>query len=293
MWAPDVYEGAPTPITAFMAASVKAGAFAGFLRLFVEAFAGAITQWHYAVWTLAAATMFVGNLIAFSQRNLKRLLAYSSIAHAGYALIAVVVGATTAGRAHGVTGSSAFLFYMLAYTLSTMGAFAVVTALGSTGERRLDVEEYSGLWTVRPGLTLAMSVFMLALLGFPVFGGMGFFAKWYLLLAALNGGVAPQTKLAVILVFTSILSAGYYLYVIMTMFMRPRADDAPPLPTVGGLTNAVIGISVALILFFGFAPTQVLRRAIDSALRPPGAAAAPAPADLTRRAAPPAVARVQ
>jgi len=281
MWAPDVYEGAPTPITAFMAASVKAGAFAGFLRLFVEAFSPASSQWHYAVWVLAAATMFVGNLIAFSQRNLKRLLAYSSIAHAGYALITVVVGVGT-GEAHGVTGSSAFLFYMLAYTLSTMGAFAVVSALGSPGERRLEVEEYSGLWTVRPGLTLAMTVFLLALLGFPVFGGIGFFAKWYLLLAALNGGTAPQTRLAVILVFTSILSAGYYLYVVTVMFVRPRPDDARPLPAVGGLTNAVIAASVALILILGFAPTQVLRRAIASALGP----AAPAAGAPARGAAP-------
>ena len=267
MWAPDVYEGAPTPHTGFMAASVKAAAFAAFLRLFVEAFPAAITQWHMALWWLAAITMVVGNITALAQRNLKRLLAYSSIAHAGYLLIAVVVG-TGLGPDTGVTGSSAFLFYAFAYTLATMGAFAVVSGLGTAGERRMDVEEYSGLWTVRPGLTLAMSVYMLALLGFPVFGGVGFFAKWYMLQAALRGGPAPQTYLAVVLVLTSVLSAGYYLYVVMVMFMRPRAADAPALPQLGGLTNGVIFVTVASILILGFAPSQVLLQARRSALRP-------------------------
>ena len=268
MWAPDVYEGAPTPHTAFMAASVKAAAFAAFIRLFVEVFPSVIEQWHAALWWLAAVTMVVGNVTALAQRNVKRLLAYSSIAHAGYLLVAVVVGAGQQGPDTGVTGSSAFLFYVFAYTLATMGAFAVISALGTAGEPHLDVEDYSGLWTVRPGLTLAMSVFMLALLGFPVFGGIGFFAKWYMLQAALRGGVEPQTRLAVILVLTSVLSAGYYLYVVMVMFMRPRAADATPIPRLGGLTNGVIVAAVALILVFGFAPSQLLRRASLSALRP-------------------------
>jgi len=275
MWAPDVYEGAPTPHTAFMAASVKAAAFAAFLRLFVEAFPAAIEQWHLAIWWLAAITMVVGNVTALAQRNIKRLLAYSSIAHAGYLLIAVVVG-TGEGQYAGVTGSGAFLFYVFAYTLATMGAFAVISALGPAGESRLDVEQYSGLWAVRPGLTLAMSVYMLALLGFPVFGGIGFFAKWYMLQAALRGGGSPQTNLAVILVLTSVLSAGYYLYVVMVMFMRPRAANAPVLPPTGGLTNGVIAVTVALILIFGFAPTQLLRRASESTLGREGRGAAEA-----------------
>jgi len=275
MWAPDVYEGAPTPHTAFMAASVKAAAFAAFLRLFVEAFPAAIEQWHLALWWLAAITMVVGNVTALAQRNIKRLLAYSSIAHAGYLLIAVVVGSGQVQYA-GVTGSGAFLFYVFAYTLATMGAFAVIAALGPPGESRLDVEQYSGLWAVRPGLTLAMSVYMLALLGFPVFGGIGFFAKWYMLQAALRGGGSPQTHLAVILVLTSVLSAGYYLYVVMVMFMRPRPANAPALPRVGGMTNGVIVVTAALILIFGFAPTQLLRRASQSALGPEAPGTAPA-----------------
>ncbi|HWJ22495.1 MAG TPA: NADH-quinone oxidoreductase subunit N [Gemmatimonadaceae bacterium] len=279
MWAPDAYEGAPTPHSAFMAASIKAAAFAVFLRLFIEAFPSTYAQsWHEPIWWLAAVTMVVGNIAALSQKNIKRMLAYSSIAHAGYVLVAVVVGAGQVSQT-GVSGSSAFLFYLVSYTLATMGAFAIVAALGSAGEPHLNIDDYSGLWTVRPGLTLAMSVFMLALLGFPVFGGMGFFAKWYMLQAALRGGAAPQTQLAVWLVFTSVLSAGYYLYVVTVMFVRPRAVDAPPLARVGGLTNAVIGLCVATILFFGFMPTHMLRGVSRSALRgTPVPAAVPAPA---------------
>ncbi|HET7456810.1 MAG TPA: NADH-quinone oxidoreductase subunit N [Gemmatimonadaceae bacterium] len=291
MWAPDAYEGAPTPHTAFMAASIKAAAFAAFLRLFVEAFPSTYaTSWHDPIWWLAAFTMVVGNIAALSQRNIKRMLAYSSIAHAGYVLVAVVVGVGHVTET-GVAGSSAFLFYLVSYTLATMGAFAVVSALGSAGEPHLKIDDYSGLWTVRPGLTLAMSCFMLALLGFPVFGGMGFFAKWYMLQAALRGGAAPQTLLAVWLVFTSVLSAGYYLYVVTVMFVRPRATDPMPLGRVGGLTNTVIGVTVALILYFGFAPTQMLRGVSASALRGAGpevVGPAPAPqAPVPVRPAPP------
>src|SRR6266566_5197614 len=122
MWAPDVYEGAPTPITAYMAAAVKAAAFAAFFRLWLEAFPGMLVSWHQPMWWLAALTMIVGNLIALAQRNIKRLLAYSSIAHAGYILVALVVGTTL--------GSSAFMFYLFAYTMATLGAFAVIVALG-------------------------------------------------------------------------------------------------------------------------------------------------------------------
>ena len=281
MWAPDAYEGASTPHTAFMAATVKAAAFVAFLRLFVEAFPAAVTQWHFAVWWLAAITMVVGNVTALAQRNLKRMLAYSSIAHAGYLLVAVVVGVGS-GPATGITGSGALLFYLFAYTLATMGAFAVLSALGTAGDRGVDLADYGGLWTVRPGLTLAMSVFMLALLGFPVFGGIGFFAKWYMLQAALRGGAAPQTRLAVVLVLTSVVSAGYYLYVVSVMFMRPRPEGAPTPPRVGALTNAVVAASVALILVFGFAPTQVLRAMNRSALAP-ATAEPPPPAGSVAR----------
>ena len=249
MWAPDVYEGAPTPITAYMAAAVKAAAFAAFFRLWLEAFPALLTTWHLPVWWLAAVTMVVGNLVALAQRNIKRLLAYSSIAHAGYILVALAVGTRL--------GSSAFMFYLFAYTMATLGAFAVIVALGTRGEDRMGVEEYAGLWTVRPGLAGAMAVFMLALLGFPIFGGIGFFAKWYVLQAALQAPF-PQTRLAVLLVLTSVVSAGYYLYVVMVMFMKPR-DNAASLPEpTGGWTRAVVWGSAAVILIFGLFPDAIV-----------------------------------
>ena len=269
MWAPDVYEGAPTPITAYMAAAVKAAAFAAFLRVWIEAFAHIYTSWHDALWWLSAITMFAGNLIALQQRNLKRMLAYSSIGHTGFLLVAVTAATSQA--------ASALLFYLFAYTLATMGAFAVIIALGTGDHPRERVEDYHGLWQERPGIAIAMTVFMLAMLGFPVFGGMGFFAKWYVLQAAIDAA-APQVRLAVLLVLATTISAGYYLYVVMVMFMKPRPEMAPPLPAIGGMSKVVIMASVVLLLVFGLFPDPVVRWARGgTALEPamPPAAALP------------------
>jgi NADH-quinone oxidoreductase subunit N len=271
MWAPDVYEGAPTPITAYMAAGVKAAALAAFIRVWLEAFGHIYVEWHDALWWLSAATMLVGNLIALQQRNLKRMLAYSSIGHTGFLLVAVTAATPQA--------AGAFLFYLLAYTLATMGAFAVIVGLGSGDQPRERVDDYHGLWFERPGIAVAMAVFMLAMLGFPVFGGMGFFAKWYVLQAALDAA-APQVRLAVILVIASTISAGYYLYVVMVMFMKPRPEMAPPLPAVGPLSRVVIVASAVLLLVFGVYPDPVVRWARDgTGLSPsmPAAAAIPNP----------------
>jgi NADH-quinone oxidoreductase subunit N len=249
MWAPDVYEGAPTPMTAFMAAAVKAAAFAVFLRIWMEAFPYLNAAWHKPLWYLAVVTMVVGNVVALAQKNIKRMLAYSSIAHAGYLLVAVVVS--------NFEGASAFLFYIFAYTLATMGAFGVVMALAQTGERGQQIDDYAGLWRVRPGLSIAMAVFMLALLGFPVFGGMGFFAKWYVLQAALRP--PSQTNLAIWVVLTSLVSAGYYLYVVMVMFMKVRAVEAPTPLKVPGMTRFVIATCAIVLLVVGIWPRPVLR----------------------------------
>jgi len=249
MWAPDAYEGAPTPITAYMAAAVKGAAFAAFFRLWLEAFPTLLSVWHEAVWWLAVITMVVGNLVALAQRNIKRLLAYSSIAHAGYILVAIEVGTAL--------GSSAFLFYLFAYTVATMGAFAVIVALGKSGEDNVNVEDYAGLWSERPGLAIAMAVFMLALLGFPIFGGIGFFAKWYVLQAAMQSPY-PQTKLALVLVITSVVSAGYYLYVVMVMFMKPRVSTEPLAERASGWTRVVVWGSAAIILIFGLFPDAIV-----------------------------------
>ncbi|GMV08339.1 MAG TPA: NADH-quinone oxidoreductase subunit N [Gemmatimonadaceae bacterium] len=275
MWAPDVYEGAPTPISAYMAAGVKAAAFAALLRVWLEAFPGVYSEWHKAVWWLAAVTMLAGNIIALQQKNLKRMLAYSSIAHTGFILVALAAGTPQA--------ATAFLFYLVAYTLATMGAFAVIIAVGRSGAPGDRIEDFHGLWHSNPGLSIGMMVFMLALLGFPVFGGMGFLAKWYVLQAAIQAP-APQVRLAVLLVLTSTISAGYYLYVVMVMFMKQRAPDAPSVPAMPALTRAVVVGSVALLLLFGVYPNPVVRLAKASSSL--GRAAAPDAADSRTAALP-------
>jgi NADH-quinone oxidoreductase subunit N len=255
MWTPDVYEGAATPVTAFMAAAVKAAAFAAFLRVWIEAFPGATAAWIHPLQWLAVITMIGGNVVALQQKNMKRMLAYSSIAHAGYLLVTVVVANSL--------GASAFLFYLVAYTLATMGAFAVVIALGEPGERNQQIADYAGLWHVSPWLASAMAVFMLALLGFPIAGGMGFFAKWYVINAALHSQ-HPQTVLAVILVIASVISAGYYLGVVLVMFMKPRADDALVVRPVPTGTFLVIYLSAFTLLLFGVLPNGFVMLARDS-----------------------------
>jgi NADH-quinone oxidoreductase subunit N len=269
MWAPDVYDGSPNPITAYMAASVKAAAFAAFLRVWLEAFPSEYGVWHRAIVGLAIATMVIGNAIGLQQRNLKRMLAYSSIAHAGFLLVAIAAATPQ--------GASAMLFYLLAYTLATFGAFAVIIVL-SRGDAPVTTSDISGLWTVRPGLAVAMTVFMMALLGFPIVGGAGFLAKWFVLKAALQSP-APQYTLAVVLVLTTVISAGYYLYVVMVMFMRPRPADAPVIPRTPAWTRFVMLACAAAILILGIFPDYTVRYASvgTPTLTTTRAAAAPAP----------------
>jgi NADH-quinone oxidoreductase subunit N len=252
MWAPDVYDGAPTAITAYMAATVKAAAFAAFFRVWLEAFPDTFEAWRPAVALLAVATMVIGNAVGLIQRNVKRLLAYSSIGHAGYLLVALAADTPEA--------STAIVFYLMIYTLATFGAFAVVSALTRPGESTVTVDEISGLWHERPWLATAMAVFMLALLGFPIFGGAGFFAKYYVVQAALDAP-RPQTGLAVVLMLTTVVSAGYYLYVVMVMFMRPRPEGAAPPARASGLTGGIIAATAALILILGVAPDLAVRAA--------------------------------
>jgi NADH-quinone oxidoreductase subunit N len=270
MWAPDVYEGAPTPITAFMATAVKAAAFTTFVRVWLEALPGMGEAWFAPVWWLAAVAMFVGNTVALSQRNLKRLLAYSSIAHSGYLLVAVATGT--------LAGSAAFLFYIVAYTLASFGAFAVVISVGTEGDANNELSDYEGLWHVRPWLATAMGVFMLSLMGFPVFGGIGFFGKWYLLMAAIEAP-RPLTTLAVVLVLTSVVSAGYYLNVVRVMFMKPRPDGAATPERAGPLTRGVVLATAVAILVLGIVPSRVIGWSRASVPRAP---AAQATASLTQ-----------
>jgi len=249
MWAPDVYDGSPNPITAYMAATVKTAAFAAFLRVWLEAFPAEFGAWHRAVAGLAIATMVIGNAIGLQQRNLKRLLAYSSIAHAGFILVAIAAGTAQ--------GASAMLFYVLAYTLATFGAFAVIIVL-SRGDEPVTTDDLSGLWTVRPWLAVAMTVFMLSLMGFPIFGGAGFLGKWFVLQAALQAP-RPQITLAVVLVLTTVISAGYYLYVVMVMFMRPRSASANVPMETPAWTQFVMVACATAILVLGVMPEYSVR----------------------------------
>jgi NADH-quinone oxidoreductase subunit N len=258
MWTPDVYDGAPTPITAFMAAAVKAAAFAALIRVLTQGLAPMAEVWTHAIWWLAAITMVVGNIIALVQRQLKRMLAYSSIGHAGYLLAAVASGSDL--------GAAALLFYVLVYTLMTVGAFGVLVAIGKDGERETLIDDFNGLGTRRPWLALAMTVFMLSLLGFP--GTAGFIGKWYILSAAVD---AHQTLLAVILVGASILSAGYYLPVIMAMYMKPpTSEESHTAIHIASASRFVIGTAAVLLVLFGLWPNQVLDIARDEsrALQP-------------------------
>lgn len=285
MWAPDVYDGAPSAITAYMAATVKAAAFAAFIRVWLEAFNFTFDAWHPAIVLIAVATMVMGNAIGLVQKNLKRMLAYSSIGHAGYLLVAIAAGTSQ--------GSSAMVFYLFIYTLATFGAFAVVIALQREGRGTVMLDELEGLWTVRPWLAFTMAILMLALMGFPIFGGAGFYAKWYVLQAALQAPVR-QTTLAVVLVLTTVISAGYYLYVLVLMFMRPRAEGAPAPEASGGLTRMVLALSVVLLIVLGFAPEYLIRVARNGAPRietaptmfaPPPSALRGASRDSVRRLA--------
>src|SRR2546425_548323 len=259
MWVPDVYDGSPTPVTAYMASGVKAAAFAALFRVLGEAFS-AVAAWHEIVWWLAVATMVVGNLIALAQRAVKRMLAYSSVAHAGYLLVAVAAGPGP--------GSAAFLFYLVAYTLMTFGAFALLAAKGRQGERDVLIDDLAGLATRHPWLAFALAVCMLSLLGFP--GTAGFIGKWYILAAATSAG---QGGLAAALVLTSVISAGYYLPVIMAMYMKPEPSaEAHVGMRLGRLGYAVVTVCVAGLLFFGVRPNRLLDLA-----RTGGVAGPPAP----------------
>jgi NADH-quinone oxidoreductase subunit N len=253
MWAPDVYDGSPTPVTGFMATGVKAAAFAALVRLLMESFPSAVALWQPVVAGLAIASMVAGNLIALAQRSLKRMLAYSSIAHAGYMLVAVWTGTQE--------GAGAVLFYLLAYGLTTLASFGFLTALGRGGERNVTYDDIAGLAPSRPWIALGLSVCMLSLLGFP--GTVGFIGKWYILTATVGAG---QMILPVVLVLTSVLSAGYYLPVIMAMYMRPapaaeRHAGLGLSPTAAGL----ITVSVAAVILFGFWPNGLLDLATSSA----------------------------
>ena len=258
MWTPDVYEGAPTPVTAFMSVAVKAGAFLAFLRVFSVAFEGAYESWWAILWWLAVLTMVVANLIATVQVSVKRMLAYSGIAHTGYLMVAIVAANETA--------AAGLLFYLLTYTLMNIGAFGIVMVVSGHGEERLEIEEYAGFGWRQPVLGVLFTVFLLSLAGFP--GTAGFMAKVFLLQGAME---AHLVYLSVILVLTTVASYWYYLRVAWYMWMR----DAPPGDSSdSGVIGAAIQVPVAmrlaliaagvLIVYLGVFPGATLELARSS-----------------------------
>ncbi len=246
MWTPDVYEGAPAPITAFMATGVKTAAFVAFLRVFLVAFPNVFQSWYPILWWLAVITMVVANLIALVQPNVKRMLAYSSIAHGGYLLVALVAANEMA--------SAAMLFYLLVYTLMNIGAFGIIIAVGHQGEDRLQVEDYAGFGWQQPMLGVFLTIFLLSLAGFPGTGG--FMGKIFLLQGAVSSDL---WTLAVILVMATVFSYWYYLRVVWYMWMREApAPDTHRYVVASFPMRAALFVSVALILFLGFFPGALL-----------------------------------
>jgi NADH-quinone oxidoreductase subunit N len=251
IYAPDVYEGAPTPVTALLASAPKAATFALMLRIFYVSFGSASNIWFWAVWISAVLTMCIGNLAAVVQTNVKRMLAYSSIAHAGYILVAFA--ASTA------VGIAAVLFYLAAYALMKVGAFLVLAHLGQTGEKRLEIQDYAGLGQKQPVLAACFSLFLLSLLGLPATGG--FLGKFFAFQAALDSRIV---WLVVIAAINSVVGAYYYLRVIVAMYFWEPSKEYTPTKVAPALTVALALAAIGTI-YLGLFPARVLALAKTAA----------------------------
>ncbi len=253
VWAPDVYQGAPAPVSAFLSVGPKAAAFAILLRTYMTAFSPIAQQWAPVLWACALATMIVGNLAAIQQSNIKRLLAYSSIAHAGYVLVAVT--------AHSEIGSAAAMFYLAAYAFTNFGAFAVVTHVARKGERYTKIEDFAGLAQKQPAMAAMLTIFLLSLIGVPLTGG--FFGKFYIFKAALDSHLVWLTVLGLL---NSAIAAYYYLRILVMMYMKdPEPSEA--LPAAGpALQIAIFGSAIATLIL-GIFPSFVLDFASKAALK--------------------------
>lgn len=264
VWTPDVYEGAPTAVTSFMAAGPKAAGFASFMRVFLFAFpfvlstAGKTVEsqihdaWLAALVVLAVITMTIGNVVAIAQNNVKRMLAYSSIAHAGYALVGFIAAGAASEPADRNAAITAVIFYLLTYAVMNMGAFAVVQLIARAGDRRAEVEDYNGIGFQSPVLAFLLTLFLLSLLGMPLTAG--FIGKIMVFRAAIDQGFY---LLVVIGVLNTAVSAYYYLRLIIVMFFRDRttAWTAPPIPA--SIALALI-ITAAGVLYLGLFPGRII-----------------------------------
>ena len=250
MWTPDAYEGAPTVVTAFMSTAVKAAAFAAFARVFLSTLEPLQGHWVPVLSAIAVVTMIGGAVLGVLQSNIKRMLAYSSIAHAGYLLLAIV-SANTSGKA-------AILFYLLAYAVANLGALGIVALLGTADHPHDQLRDFAGLWKSRPGLAGLMTVFLLSLGGFPPLAG--FIAKWYIFAAAVQEG---HYWLAIIGVLTSVVSVFFYLRVVVMMYMTEETG-APARPRVSLPSMVALGFAVLATFYLGVLPTKVLDYALQS-----------------------------
>ncbi len=250
MWTPDVYEGAPTPVTGFMAVGVKAAAFAAFLRVFFYALPALQDSWTVILWVLAVATMTLGNLVAIAQENIKRMLAYSSIAHAGYILVAMVAG--------NELGQTSIIYYLLAYTIMNLGAFAVVILYGRKGEENVAIEDYRGMGLRHPILGAAMTIFMFSLAGIPPTAG--FVGKFYVFSAAIQAG---YIWLAIIGILNSAVSVYYYFRVTIKMYMQEPEKELSPLSFRPAMVVALVLMAV-FTLKIGILPSFYLDMARQS-----------------------------
>jgi NADH-quinone oxidoreductase subunit N len=251
MWTPDVYEGAPTPLTGFMSVGVKAAAFAAFVRVFFVAFESVQVNWSLILWVFAVLTMIVGNIAALAQENIKRMLAYSSIAHAGYLIVGMI-------PAHQYNGLSALLYYLLAYTLTNMGAFGVVALVGRKGEANVMIDDYRGLAKTHPALAVSMAIFLFSLAGLPPTAG--FIAKFTIFGAAIKAG---YIWLVVIGVLTSAASVYYYFRVVMKMYMEAPEAEHQGYQFCPAMVSALV-ISVVGVLYLGLFPGAYLNLAVES-----------------------------
>ncbi len=242
-WAPDVYDGAPTTVTAFMASLVKTAAFGALFRLFYTCFAGISGQWTSVLWWFATLTLFIGNVSALRQFSVKRMLAYSSIAHAGYIAIAIV--------SMSVTSAQAILYYTLSYSIATITAFTVLYIVErNTG--RNDFGAFEGMAKNNPFLALVTTIAMLSLAGIPPTAG--FFGKYYIFMTALN---SHNTQLVIIAVIAALIGVYYYFRVIISMYFKPEKSDIPA--SIGSLHQIVLFITTLLTILLGVFPDWVLR----------------------------------
>jgi len=249
MWTPDAYEGAPTIVTAFMSTAVKAAAFAAFVRVFLSPLEPLRDQWIPVLSVIAVATMILGTVVGVLQTNVKRMLAYSSIAHAGYIMLGII--ATTN------TGKAAVLFYLLAYAVTNIGALGIVALLGTAQEPHDELRDFAGLWNSRPALAGLMTVFLLSLGGFPPTAG--FIGKWYIFSAAVERG---HYWLAIIGVLTSVISVFFYLRIVVMMYMTEGPEMVRP--RVPATAMAGLALATFAVIYLGVLPTRVLALALES-----------------------------